>query len=158
MPELSVYRGAVYWMISDYGYQTLNEPGDADNDIRFQCTAKSGRSYRSQFLLYPIQRIARVVIHFDLRYHPNRRLFFAEVVHRLNDSVAVLGHFEFHWDSGQTSFVFGAEVTDPDPETFATMMNRCAYAIEVWEAASGFFSGRLGADGVVSVAQMLTEV
>ena len=151
---------AVSACLNEFGYKFTSD--SARMDFRFRIHTESGRSWRSQILISPMERIARLFVFLtESPLEERRQSWLREVVERLNHEVGVLGSIAFNPD---TSIAYYRTAVDlrgrtATAEDIERMLNAAALPVAVWEIAVQFEDKeRASAEMAVRAALLLVGV
>jgi hypothetical protein len=148
---------AVQEALTSFGYKVL---GGDDRDVRFQLRTQSRGRYRAQWLLNPEEQVARLIAHLDTQYPAPRAGYVAELVHRLDCEIGILGSFGLHYDTGGIFLRYGLHFRNGSPVAadLRAAMNTLAFPVAAFEAARPFIESASNASPaeVVSAVMLMT--
>lgn len=141
MPEQTVPRrpeprSVIVGTLHQFGYRvaSVNEAG---TDFRFEIFTESNQRWRAQLTLAPPSLVVQFLAHCSTPYLPAQRARVAELTQRVDEKIACLGGFGFHWPSGSPFYRYGVDYEGQllSVAAISRQMNAAAWPIKVYKSA-----------------------
>lgn len=145
--------------LNEFGYS--HAANDDQTEFRFDIVSKSGSIWHSAVRLTPGSSVVQLHVEVSRPYYAERREWVAELVHRIDEKIAVLGGFGFRYGSGTAFFRYGLDLRGQEirSEAIERMLNSCSFAIEVFRSAFELIDlPRISPERAVDIALMLHDV